>query len=338
MTDYGSFLGGAVTYPLPTANGIGGVGASFLRDADPAIFYVLEFYTAVIQRHVGPRLLAEAIAAGMTGIGDAVGDVIPFDPEPYLTERHTGFPLLSAARRSIKFEDVGGQRHGVSEVEVSYVLPPLQAGEAERLYPALKAVVDVIDNRTEQGSDPLYTPTGGSLGQSPWEFGGVATAEIKGATIGSLEASDDVFFPAVILQLEIREKSALNIEDLEPFEGANVQEDLAYTDGIEPTIVEVVEFETHHPGPGLVSAAPNSGSKAGGTSVTLTGTGFRVGTTPTVHFGGVAATNVVVASATSLTCVTSEHAAYTTAIVDVVVTNIDGQADTLVAGFTYTSP
>ncbi len=58
--------------------------------------------------------------------------------------------------------------------------------------------------------------------------------------------------------------------------------------------------------------------------MTLTGTGFTTGATVTI--GGVAATSVVVVSATSITAVTAAHAP---GAVDVVVTNLDGQSGSL---------
>ena len=48
--------------------------------------------------------------------------------------------------------------------------------------------------------------------------------------------------------------------------------------------------------------SPNSGSTAGGTAVTITGTNFAAGAT--VTFGGTAATNVVVVNGTTITATT----------------------------------
>jgi len=84
--------------------------------------------------------------------------------------------------------------------------------------------------------------------------------------------------------------------------------------------------------PSVTSVAPTSGPAVGGTAVTLTGTNFVSGAS--VSFGGTTATNVVVASNTSITATTPAHAAGT---VNVVVTNPDGQSGTLTSGFTYTS-
>ena len=78
------------------------------------------------------------------------------------------------------------------------------------------------------------------------------------------------------------------------------------------------------------SIAPNSGPAPGGTSVTITGTGFLSGAT--VSLGGAAATGVNVVSNTSITATTAAHAA---GIVSVVVTNSDSQNSTLSNAYTY---
>jgi hypothetical protein len=85
------------------------------------------------------------------------------------------------------------------------------------------------------------------------------------------------------------------------------------------------------PAPTISSIAPNSGSSAGGTVVTISGTGFSGST---VKFGGTSATGVSVTS-TAITATTPAHA---TGKVDVVVTNGDNQTATLTQGFTYTAP
>jgi hypothetical protein len=64
------------------------------------------------------------------------------------------------------------------------------------------------------------------------------------------------------------------------------------------------------PTPAVTSLDVTSGSTAGGTAVTITGTSFY-GVVPAsgVTFGGTAATSVVVVSDTSITCVTPAHTA-----------------------------
>lgn len=86
--------------------------------------------------------------------------------------------------------------------------------------------------------------------------------------------------------------------------------------------------------PASISTSPSSGSTAGGTSVTITGTGFE--SNATVSIGGNAATGVTVASETSLTATTP---AGTAGAKNVVVTNPDsGFSGTQTNGFTYSAP
>jgi phosphatidylinositol-3-phosphatase len=85
--------------------------------------------------------------------------------------------------------------------------------------------------------------------------------------------------------------------------------------------------------PSVSGITPNSGSTAGGTSVTINGSNFVSGAT--LSIGGTAASNVSFVNSTTLTATTPAHAAGT---VNVVVTNPDAQSGTLTNGFTFTSP
>src|SRR5205085_1054377 len=95
----------------------------------------------------------------------------------------------------------------------------------------------------------------------------------------------------------------------------------------------LVNGYTYTSAPTVTGVSPTSGSTSGGTSVTISGTGFSAGAA--VTFAGSAATNVNVSSSTSITATTSAHSA---GVVNVVVTNPDTQSGTLPNGYTYTSP
>lgn len=90
---------------------------------------------------------------------------------------------------------------------------------------------------------------------------------------------------------------------------------------------------SYHAEPTVTVVNPGSGPEAGGTPITITGTGFQNNDpgTNTVTIGGTAATGVSVVSDTSITCTTP---AGTEGDVDVVVSNDNGTG-TLVDGFTY---
>jgi hypothetical protein len=80
----------------------------------------------------------------------------------------------------------------------------------------------------------------------------------------------------------------------------------------------------------VTSVSPTGGTIAGGSAVTINGTGFNAGAT--VTFGGSAATNVVVVSLTQITARTPAHAAGS---VNVAVTNTDTSNGTLTNGYLY---
>ena len=79
----------------------------------------------------------------------------------------------------------------------------------------------------------------------------------------------------------------------------------------------------------VTEVSPSSGTTAGGTPITITGTGFS-GSSVTV--GGAACTSVVVVSASSITCTTPAGSA---GAQDVVVTNSDTGTATKTGGFTF---
>ncbi len=90
---------------------------------------------------------------------------------------------------------------------------------------------------------------------------------------------------------------------------------------------------TYLAGPGITDISPESGPTAGGTVVTITGSGFESGAT--VRVGGVAATDVDVVDGGTIHATTGAHAA---GVVDVEVQHADGQVATLAGGFTYIAP
>jgi|GEM_PF-416546 len=80
----------------------------------------------------------------------------------------------------------------------------------------------------------------------------------------------------------------------------------------------------------VTSVTPGLGITAGGSPITINGSGFVTGAT--VVIGGAAATNVTVVSPIKITAKTPAHAAGT---VNVTVTNADTSAGTLTSGFRY---
>lgn len=86
------------------------------------------------------------------------------------------------------------------------------------------------------------------------------------------------------------------------------------------------------PVPTVTAVTPASGSTAGGTQVTITGTNFA--DVATVAIGGVAASSVAVVGPTTIRAVTGPRAAGAAAVA----VTVNGQTGTLASGFTYVAP
>ena len=99
------------------------------------------------------------------------------------------------------------------------------------------------------------------------------------------------------------------------------------------TLNNAYSYSAPNPAPTVSSISPATGTTAGGTAVTITGTGFLTGAT--VKLGGTSATGVNVVSGTSITATAPAHSA---ASVSVVVTNTDSQNGTLANSYSYTNP
>jgi hypothetical protein len=104
--------------------------------------------------------------------------------------------------------------------------------------------------------------------------------------------------------------------------------------GASATAPNMAEFftTTLNTAPLISGISPNSGPTAGGTTVTISGTGFATGAT--VKFGNTFATNVNVVGSTTITAVTPARSAGS---VNVVVTNPNGQNVSSANGYTYVS-
>ena len=90
-------------------------------------------------------------------------------------------------------------------------------------------------------------------------------------------------------------------------------------------------------GPTVTSISPVSGPPAGGTAVTITGTGFRTGATVLIGTSACNSVSIVGSSpSTSMTCTTTAGTASATAVA-VKVTNLDAKFGSKVSAYTYTA-
>lgn len=325
MADYDGFQHGGVVYPLTAAT-----TNSLLTDADPALAKALSYLAAMLHYHLGARLQAQASLEGLT-ITNAVRQQLHVEPAPYLYADQLTFPTLAIYRKGEEYaEKTISYEHDTSEWEFAYLLPPLTPRQIEKLQPILRSAAQVIRHAVHQGWHPSY-----NSGEKVWNTAGIQTIRVLGVKFGGYEPIQEIptYYRAIVGKISVVERTMPYATGFDVFNGANVTVDVEDQDG--STVLAVVDDKTL-PAPTVSTIAPTSGTKNGGTPVTITGTGFKVGSIPLVSIGGALCSNVVVVSTTSITALTPAHAAYPTYLADLIVTNADGQQATLADAFTFT--
>jgi hypothetical protein len=326
MAENGQFQRGAVQYPLTAAT-----TNALVKDIDPALYLAGNFIAGVLQIHLGARLVAEAAKVGFA-FTNAVSKLSFTEPSPVFLATDFRFPFLALYRQTTTFDEhTVVWEKDTSQWEMVYVLPPMTPAQTEALDPILRGVMVVVNNRISQGYDPAY-----QSGAKIWAQANIKRARVVSAKFGNYELLEqiDKLYRSVTLTLEVESRDFPVIGQFDVFEGVDLAVDEAAVD--KTAVADLVDVTITLTPPTITGIVASSGTKAGGQSVTLTGTGFRV--PAQVAIGGSQATSVAVTSSTSITCTTPAHNAYPTFMADVVVTNPDGQTATLTAGYTFTSP
>lgn len=321
MADYDASQLAGVELPLvePATN-------TLLRDADPTVYFALEFFAAVIERAIGDRLVAAATEASVPRVVQAVAYKVPMDPGPYLTEQQFKFPLLAVYRKNETYrERTAVFQQDIAELEVAYVLPPLNGAQTERIGPVLRAVAAALFTATEQGFDSDYESSALVWGE---DYANVEEIGFTRGEYGSFPTLKDLAFPAWVGTLRVKERTFAVTSQFDEFDGLDASVDVVVGD---TTVSDLAEITTE-PGPSITAISTSAGSSAGGLSVTITGTDFSE--RAEVWFGSTQAT-VVAATSTAITITTPASPAYPSTTVDVIVVNPDGQTDALEGAFTF---
>lgn len=234
---YGTFNHGGATYPLTSD-----LSNTLLRDADPAVYYALEYFEQLIRTHIEPRLLAQVAQCGVSSITKAVAAKIPYDPRPWLQEVQVPLPLLSVYRVASKYGVAASSwMRNQATWQVTYSLPPLTASQMEQIGPVLHAIESVLLNRIENMGDPEYRS-----GAEVWELAGIEEISLDSASFGTLVAGSNILMPTWIGTLTVRERD-MQAPDA-AFDGAFSGLDAIITSqsGNEPP-VEVVNMKVDIP-------------------------------------------------------------------------------------------
>ena len=276
MSDPTVWRYGQVSFPLPssTAN-------SLLQDADPAIYWTLQYFQSVITSYTETRLLAQCALSPAIAIPKAVMYAVPYDPAPYLTELQAKFPLLAVYRVSDKFEDKTiAWIHRMSTWRVQYILPPLNAGQMERVgAPHLAAVGMVLHNRIEEIQDANFQSD-----TLVWQNAGIESIWLGQGTFGRYEGGQGLTFPSWSCTIDVKERLSYQAGQLQSFGGVDVTVDQASPAGPPVTAFNqaTVTFQDPTTLPGLLAVyRPDSGITldADGVHVTSIADSFTSGTT-----------------------------------------------------------
>jgi hypothetical protein len=248
---------------------------------------------------LAPTVTAVSPDAGPTGAGTAV------------TITGTGFVSGST---TVTFG--GTDATDVSVTNSTTLTADAAAGSAGTVVDVQASTTDGTSATGLSDEFAYGAPTVASLGTS----GGLTT----GGT--SVTVTGTGFVPGATVQFgstagaDVVVNSSTSITAASPAESAGtVDVHVTNADGQSAVNAPADQFTYITPSPTVSVVNPNSGSTAGGTSVTITGTNFAAGAT--VKFGTTAGTGVVVNSSTSITAVSPSESA---GIVDVTVT-VSGQ-------------
>lgn len=330
--EWGAFGHGGVKLPMPPDV----EGNTLLRDADPVIYTMLGYLPAVLDFHMGERLREEAEKIGIQ-IPNAVLATAAVEPVPAIYSDKVRFPFFTAYRK-------GEQQTGhtlvwdksVGELEFAYVLPPMMPEPQIRLAPILRLVTRIVARALRQGFHPAY-----EAGAPVLLNAGMMSARLVSVRYEKYErmvaatgAGAESFCRAVVGTIEMVERDMPVREAFPEFDGANVTLDHVAGDGTSLTVTDVIT----KPLPTVTNVVPSSGTKAGGTSLTLLGEGFPVGQPVRVWVGSGEATSASVVNATTIQCVTRQQEAYPTFIADLVIQLMDGRRVRKAAAYTFTSP
>jgi IPT/TIG domain. len=201
------------------------------------------------------------------------------------------------------------ERASAGAVDVVVTNPDLQAATKPSAFTYILTVATV---------DSLDVVTGSTDGGTAVTITGTQFFGTVGVTFGGTDATN------------VNRTGSTTITCTTPAHAAGLV-DVAVTNGDGGTIIKTGAFTYVGLPPTIESLDVTSGPATGSTAVMITGAHFAPGAT--VKFGGASATGVNVVSPTSISLLTPRHAA---GVVDVTVTNLDGQAATMAGAFTYT--
>ncbi len=229
------FQFGKVVSPLPITSNLP------LDDIDPILAQIISFFPAVIALHAGARWNIEVAKVGLPDLADhIVAQSLPYDPLPFRQDNTWKFPLFVAYPVSSGYDMISVHHYKViRDIEILYILPPLQSSQAERLYPFLTHIERIIANRTMDGFDDNYND-----GYVAWQVSGVEKIQLISCQQGKIPGLKDgletnIFYPSLSMTIRVSERNEFVDGNFELMDGEDTTIDLVD----DPTISSFVEIE-----------------------------------------------------------------------------------------------
>ena len=274
------------------------------------------------------------------------GDQYSYDPVPTVTSvTPNSGPIVGGntvtiagtgfiAGATVNFVGVGNAAGitVVSATQITAIAPAAPAAETVDVRVTTPGGTSPVNPGDQYTYSPRPTVTAVTPNAGPVAGGNTVTVSGTGFLPGTTVA-----FGGTLPGTNVTVLSPSQLTVTVPAAGSTGVVDVTVTNSAGTSAAVFVDRYSYDATPAVTSVSPNSGPVAGGTSVTITGTGFTVGAPTTVAFGGVGnATNVNVVSTTSITATTPADANSNGGLVDVTVTT-PGGTSAINAGdhFTY---
>lgn len=219
---YGTFAIGNTVYPLTAST-----SNTLLQDADPTLYWMLQFFASSLETYFGQRWAAEMTKAGIN-LPSPVGMQFPNNPFPYLQDVGAKFPILAIYWVDGTFlEKTISYEREQSNIEIAWVFPPLTLSEMEQVGPFLKTVKDVLQDRSDEGADPNFMNSfdwGQAAGFDWLQMGSFHRVQIP-------HTKTNLPFEALVMQCKIRMRNMPVAEQFAPLDEVDTTLNLAPSDG-----------------------------------------------------------------------------------------------------------
>lgn len=230
---YEDFKVGAIQFPLPASlNAADAV-------LDPPITALLNYYEFELNRNLLPYWQVYLPTIGLTDYASTVvAEKIPYDPEFYFQDSQYSLPLLALFRTNeIKAEKTVNWYFWKVSAKFRYILPVMTASQALSMMQFLKAIKSIINDRTEQGYDPVYQD-----GYNVMENAGIARISVTEATYVHLQnPQTNMYLPMLDLSIEFEEREQFASNTFDNFERLDGYVSVADTGNVNQ--LQVIEFQ-----------------------------------------------------------------------------------------------